>query len=449
LVLESRMPLNTKNRFKEFIIGKGNLPSRLELKRVVLTGYLSIVCIVVAIIYAVLDFVHDVYYSMPSYAVLFTMPIISLLLLRSGNSRAAKVSLMISVNMVVFWAAINDPFETGTFMFFIPTGIGSFAVLGFHEKKTGVALTALTTTLFLLAYFSNLQPFPVSRPSEDYIKLSFVLNYAISLTISVLVVYFLMNLNQLSEAELVEKERFAHEKNRELQKVNDELDRFVYSVSHDLRSPLSSILGLTNLARITKDPTELDEILSRIQSRVSAQDHFIKEIIDYSRNQRSDVLSEEVILDKLVDEIIDSLKYNSNADKITFRKKIPSGITLHIDRIRLSVVLNNLIGNAIKYHDLAKGTPFIEVGFAEDKYAIYVKDNGIGIPREHQEKIFDMFYRGSDRSTGSGLGLFISKEAVMKLNGILEVKSSQGEGSTFFVYLPAEVLKQQRESQNV
>jgi signal transduction histidine kinase len=442
------MALNTKIRFRELIIGKGTLPSRLELKRVVLTGYLSLICVIVSVIYTVLDLLHDVYYAMPSYAVLFTMPIIALLLLKSGNYRAAKVSLMISVNMVVFWAAINDPFETGTFMFFIPTGIGSFAILGFHDKKTGVALTAFTTILFMLAYFSDLQPFSVTRPSEAYIKLSFVLNYAISLTISVLVVYFLMNLNRLSESELMEKEQFAQQKNLELQKVNDELDRFVYSVSHDLRSPLSSILGLTNLARMTTDPVELDQILTRIQSRVHAQDHFIREIIDYSRNARSDVMSEEVSLDKIVDEVIDSLKYNTNADKITFRKKIPAGISLTLDRIRLTVVLNNLIGNAIKYHDLSKADPFIEIGFNPDKFAIYVQDNGIGIHREHQEKIFDMFYRGSDRSTGSGLGLFISKEAVAKLNGILEVKSIQGEGSTFFVYLPSNVLKVQPRVQN-
>ena len=441
MVADYSMPFSSNIRFKEFIIGKDTTPSRLELKRVVLTGYLSLVCVVVSVIYAVLDFFHDVYYAMPSYAVLFIMPIIAIFLLKSGSYRAAKVSLMISVNMVVFWAALNDPFETGTFMFFLPVGIGSFAILGFDDQRTGIALAIFTSVLFLLAYFSDLQPFPVARPSEDYIKLSFVLNYAISLTISVLVVYFLMNLNRFSENELIEKEHFAHHKNLELQKVNDELDRFVYSVSHDLRSPLSSILGLTNLARMTTDPQELDQILSRIQSRVSAQDHFIREIIDYSRNARAEILSEDVILDKLIDEIIDSLKYNANADKITFRKRIPEGTYLHVDRIRLTVVLNNLIGNAIKYHDINKADPFVEIGFKTEKSAIYVQDNGIGIPREHQERIFDMFYRGSDRSTGSGLGLFISKEAVSKLNGILEVRSVQGEGSTFFIYLPSTVVE--------
>lgn len=421
--------------FRNLIIGKKFIANTSEYKRVALTGYLSVVCVAVSLIYTFVDISHEVYYSLPSYIVLFSMPIIAILLLRSGNYKSAKVSLMISVNMVVFWAALNDPFETGTFMFFIPTGIGSFAVLGFHDRVTGIFLAAMTTILFILAYFSDLQPVAISRPSETYITLSFVLNYFISLTISVLVVYFLMNLNRHSEKELIQKEAIANQQNAELRKVNNELDRFVYSVSHDLRSPLSSILGLTNLAKKTKDPAELNEILNMIQGRVTAQDHFIREIIDYSRNERSDIVAEPVHLHRLVDEVIASLKYNPNADQITFRQQIPPDAIVEADKIRLSVILHNLIGNAIKYHDLKKPDCYIEISYMENPPAISVKDNGIGIPAEHQERIFDMFYRGSDRSTGSGLGLFITKEAVNKMHGSIRVESRSGEGSNFIVHL--------------
>ena len=128
-------------------------------------------------------------------------------------------------------------------MFFIPAGIGGFAILAFKDHKAGLAMIAFTTALFLLAYFGGIQ-IEAKRPSETYIKISFVFNYFISTIISVLSVYFLMNLNKQSEEELIRKENFASQKNSELQKVNEALDRFVYSVSHDLRSPLSSILGL-------------------------------------------------------------------------------------------------------------------------------------------------------------------------------------------------------------
>jgi signal transduction histidine kinase len=265
--------------------------------------------------------------------------------------------------------------------------------------------------------------------------ISFVFNYFISLTISVLIVYFQMNLNKASEDDLIQKEIFASQKNSELQKVNEELDRFVYSVSHDLRSPLSSILGLINIARLTEDRHELNEILSMIKGRVNSQDHFIREIIDYSRNARTETTIEPINLYQLIDEVILSLKYHSEADRIEFRNLVPPNLIIHSDHIRLRVIISNLVGNSIKYHDYYKAKPFIEVR-ADPEGAISVEDNGSGMSVHHQEKIFQMFYRGSDKSTGSGLGLFITREAVTKLGGQISVKSTHGEGSVFRVVIP-------------
>ena len=278
---------------------------------------------------------------------------------------AAKISLLVGINLVVFWSALNDPFETGVFLFFIPAGIGAFAILAFRDHRAGLAMIALTTALFLLAYFGDIQ-IEAERPSDTYIKISFVFNYFISTIISVLSVYFLMNLNKQSEDELIRKENFASQKNAELQKVNEALDRFVYSVSHDLRSPLSSILGLINLANLTKDPNELVQIIKMIQGRVLAQDNFIREIIDYSRNARTETVVEPLNLKKQVDEVIDTLKFDGLADKIEFRIKIAEDCTIISDKIRLTVILSNLIGNAIKYHNLTKENPFIEIRFQED-----------------------------------------------------------------------------------
>ncbi len=400
-----------------------------------LCGYLSLICMMVAIIYTVIDLANQVYYALPNYIILFSFPAVSIFLIRSKIYMAAKVLLMISVNLVVFFSAVNDPFETGVFLFFVPTGIGLFAILEFKDRKVGLALTLFSLILFLLAYFGDFRPSSVERPSEFYIQLSLIFNYAISLTISVLIVYFLMGLNRRSENELMAKEELANQKNRELQKVNDELDRFVYSVSHDLRSPLSSILGLTNLARKAGDKQELDQLLTMIQGRVEAQDHFIREIIDYSRNARTDTVSEPVMLRQLIDETLLALKFSSPG-QIEFRNVVPDETNIISDKTRLSVVLNNLISNAIKYHNFTKDNLFVEIGFDTEEKRIYVKDNGTGIRQEHCDKIFNMFFRGSDRSTGSGLGLFITKEAVEKLGGKIEVQSTYGEGSTFTVSLP-------------
>lgn len=423
-------------KFGNLILRKGVKTSRSEFKRLMLTGYLAVISIMVAVIYTILDLTNNVYYAFPAYAILFVIPALSLLLIRFGKYRVAKISLLVSINLVVFWSALTDPFETGVFLFFIPAGIGSFAILAFEDHKTGLAMAALTTILFLLAYFGDIKIVEVTRPSDLYIRISFIFNYFISLIISVLAVYFLMNLNKQSEDELIRKENFANQKNTELQRVNEALDRFVYSVSHDLRSPLSSILGLINLANLTQDPEELSRIMKMIQGRVYAQDNFIREIIDYSRNARTETVAEPIPIKLLVEEVIDALKFDSLADNIEFRIKVPENIILISDKIRLTVILSNLIGNAIKYHDFRKKNPFIEIGYNADRGCLFVEDNGTGVMPEHREKIFNMFYRGSDRVTGSGLGLFITKEAVTKLGGAIELKSEYGEGSTFSVTLP-------------
>ncbi|HEY5823122.1 MAG TPA: histidine kinase dimerization/phospho-acceptor domain-containing protein, partial [Cyclobacteriaceae bacterium] len=276
----------------------------------------------VAIIYTVLDLSNHVYYALPNYIILFSLPAVSIFLIRKKAYMAAKVLLMVSVNLVVFFAAVNDPFETGVFLFFIPTGIGLFAILEFKDRKVGLSLTVFSLILFLLAYFGDFRPSYVERPSQFYIQISLIFNYTISLTTSVLIVYFLMGLNRRSENDLIAKEELANQKNKELQKVNDELDRFVYSVSHDLRSPLSSILGLTNLAKKATDQQELDQLLTMIQGRVEAQDHFIREIIDYSRNARTDTISEQILLKELVDETLLALKFSSPG-QIEFRNQVP------------------------------------------------------------------------------------------------------------------------------
>ena len=426
----------TQSKLTEIFLGKETDASRSEVKRLMLTGYLAVICMAVAAMYTVFDLANEVYYALPSYFILFLIPAFSILLLRAKKFKAAKISLIVTINLVVFWSALVDPLETGVFLFFIPAGIGSFAIFAFEDHKAGLFLIALTTALFLIAYLGDIEFIETRKPSDFYIQMSFVFNYFVALAISVLAIYFQMSLNKQSENELIQKENFANQKNAELQKVNEALDRFVYSVSHDLRSPLSSILGLINLANLTKDPEELNQIIKMIQGRVLAQDTFIREIIDYSRNARTETVAENLHLKKLVDEVIETLKFDGLADKIEFREQIPEDFILTSDKIRLTVILSNLIGNAIKYHDLTKESPFIEIGFKPEERCLYIADNGTGVKTEHQQKIFNMFYRGSDRVTGSGLGLFITKEAVSKLGGSIALKSVYGEGSTFMVLFP-------------
>lgn len=414
------------------------LLKRAEYKRIKITAYLSVICVFIAIAYWFVDLSSGVLYSAPSYAVLMINAMAVLFFLRRGKFTLAKVLLVVTINLVVFYASITDPFGSGAFMLFVSSGVASFAILGFQERVKSYYLALLTSVLFLVSYAGEID-LGNARPPDSYIKLSFILNYVISIISAVLVLYFLVELNSESEQELMNKERAVTEKNKQLTKVNQELDRFVYSVSHDLRSPLSSIMGIINLTKYAGTKEELMELIQLIEGRVSAQEKFIGEIISYSRNSRTRVEKIRVSLTDVVNEVLESLRFLPGSGAIDFRIEDNDTLQLLVDRTRLKVILLNLISNAIKYQDPNKTNPFVSVSLREEKrhVAIVVADNGVGIAEEHLHKIFDMFYRASEASTGSGLGLYIAQEVVEKLGGTLSVKSRLGEGTTFTVRLRA------------
>ncbi|MGC4022745.1 MAG: HAMP domain-containing sensor histidine kinase [Cyclobacteriaceae bacterium] len=175
-----------------------------------------------------------------------------------------------------------------------------------------------------------------------------------------------------------------------------------------------------------------------MKARVADLDSFIKEIIDYSRNARQEVRLENFNLYELVEEVAEGLKFGNGMEKILIQYSIPQNLNVTTDRSRLKVVLNNLIGNALKYsnprHD--EPTVFVKAGVDDKNLRVQIEDNGIGISDEHLPKIFEMFYRASEKSQGSGLGLYIVKETLDKLKGKIQVRSSHGHGSVFTVEVP-------------
>ncbi len=223
-----------------------------------------------------------------------------------------------------------------------------------------------------------------------------------------------------------------------LEKANTELDRFVYITSHDLKAPLLSIQGLINLAEISDKKEEIRHCLNLMKDRVKGLETFISDIIDYSRNVRSGVVKEEFALKPFFRKIVDELSYMENVDKLNFVIDTDEDLSIITDEKRLSVVMKNLVFNAIKYHDYDQERPeiIIKASNTPDNVRISVKDNGEGIKEEMLSKIFDMFYRASEKSSGSGLGLYIVKEMVAKLHGKVEVQSEYGKGSEFILYLP-------------
>ena len=231
---------------------------------------------------------------------------------------------------------------------------------------------------------------------------------------------------------LLENER------RDLKKANAELDSFFYSTSHDLRSPIASILGLTYLAKHQSKDQETLEIFERIEGRVQKLDEVINDILNYSKNSKRTLNIQHLNFNDLLDEVIGAIKFAKGAEAIRLDYVPDEKNVLFGDKDRLTTILNNLISNSVKYHDLKKEDPYIKVGFQKtgNIIQIAVSDNGHGIDPKDHLKVFDMFYRASTSSQGSGLGLFIVKEAVKKLNGTIALESMPGVGTTFKIEIP-------------
>lgn len=228
------------------------------------------------------------------------------------------------------------------------------------------------------------------------------------------------------------------EQNEELTKINSELDRFVYSASHDLRAPLMSVKGLLHMIKIDPDPSNTEKYLKLIENSVFKLDNFISDIIHYSRNSRIDLLVREINFNNLLEESLDSLRYMEGAEKVRSIKKIHAPVSFYSDPSRLLMIFNNIISNAVRYRDRWKEDSYlqIDIDVTDQQAVIGFTDNGIGISSDYLDDIFKMFFRASLESKGSGLGLYIVKSAVEKLQGTIEVQSELGKGTSFLMAIP-------------
>lgn len=261
-------------------------------------------------------------------------------------------------------------------------------------------------------------------------------------TLKVIENYELISRQQLLEnVELKAAKEQAEIQNRALLKANAELDQFVYHASHDLRAPLCSILGLVNIGMSTRDVREAKRCFALINDRIKAQEYFIREIVDHSRNSRLAPECKEIHVAGFIREIVDALSFTEGADKIKVTLDVEDSLIICSDPSRLKSIISNLVDNAIKYRDEGKKKKFITIRCScEDNRLVFsIEDNGVGIVTDRQDKIFSMFYRGTERSSGSGLGLFIVKETVETLGGTIAFTSNSGVGTVFTFALPVEV----------
>ncbi len=420
-----------KKAIRQVILGETYIKSDIEFKRAMLSGQFALLGILLSIFYIIGDLSQGIDYTYIVYLVAIAAFSFTIYLHRTGKNCLANYVLLPTANILVYLMASSETSNTGTFVFFITSTLAAFAVLGYEHRLLAAFFLAFTFVLFIMAYFVDFSILPLRHYCDDMILMNMVVNFSFALPASVMCVYLQVTYNHYNSQQLVAS-------NTLLTKANSELDRFVYSTSHDLRAPLASVLGLINVINNTQHPTDVKKYLGMMKERIHTLDKFIKDITDYSRNNRLEVIKEKVNVKHMVEEIWEMLKYSPEAENIYMQIELPSDLQMDTDRSRLKVVLSNLISNSIRYHDASKQDKYIRLRYQKEANCFYlmVEDNGQGIDPQYHHRIFDMFFRASETSKGSGLGLYIVKETLEKLSGTIQLESRPGVGTTFKVVLP-------------
>lgn len=358
------------------------------------------------------------------------------ILLRLNKIEWVKVIGLLGFNAFLFLIACSESSRSGVYLHFVSASAVAIALYRYEQWKRSFLFVSLSIMFLILVNVKTFNILPFREHTEFIDNLLFTLNVLVSAFIAGYSMYMILSMNHDAENYLRQKQLTIEAQNKELQKTNEELDRFVYSVSHDLRAPLSNIKGLTALMTMdTQTPRE--EFIKMIESSANRMEIFIRDIEHYSRNSRMELNMEYLNLHDLVADIIKSLSHFDNALKVSIENQIPADYVVYADSYRLRIILNNLINNAIKYADLAKEKPYVRVSADLENgfHHIKITDNGIGIKEEHKQKVFGMFYRASASSKGSGLGLYIVKESADKLQSQVTVQSEYGKGSVFSLRL--------------
>jgi signal transduction histidine kinase/ligand-binding sensor domain-containing protein len=245
-------------------------------------------------------------------------------------------------------------------------------------------------------------------------------------------------INQSLEQLVHQRTEKLNETIHQLNKTIKELDAFVYSASHDLIAPLKSVMGLVDLARRENTLDDMRDYIDHIERSIMKLEDVIINLIQYSRNSSLIVKHEVVNLYDLIQECLADIKFHPGRESINFELNLNKDTIVTSDRSRLLIILNNLIANSVKYRDERKNSNWVRITFKREEklWTLEIYDNGIGIDQKYIDRVFEMFFRATGRSQGSGLGLYIVKETVERLQGKVYVESEKNEWTKFIIAFP-------------
>lgn len=359
----------------------------------------------------------------------------------AGNNLISLATILFMVTGVVsrikgnktatyFIAAWTLYFVGGLLLTLRNNGVFEFNFWTTHFVEIG---GALQTIIIAFALGDQYRRFKTEKEAAQALALRVQQEATEELEIKVMV-----RTEQLSKA--YEELHETLEKNKQQTKIiedkNAELDTFFHRISHDLRGPISSLLGLSFLAKIDiKDPVALGYIDKQHQ-QVERLNQIISGLINLTKLSNGDLEKQKIDFNKMVDDCIMSFNSLPNFNRVSFNKEIDGDLDFYSEWTLLNAIVQNLIENAIKYSKTDSPVVNINIRRTADGIRLSVQDNGQGIPEHHQPRIFEMFFRATRNSTGTGLGLYILKRSVDRLKGKIDLHSKPGEGSTFTINLP-------------
>jgi signal transduction histidine kinase len=236
----------------------------------------------------------------------------------------------------------------------------------------------------------------------------------------------------------VEQDAQLLQKNKELEKTNAELDHFVYRASHEMRAPIASIAGLLDLVQAERRRPQAQRYLNLMGNAIVKMDTLIREIVDYSRNVRQPVAIGPINFEEMMPRVMEEVAHLDPKQLVNCSFHIDCDGPVIGDAGRIKILLTHLLSNSIKYHDPSKSSCWakVEISASPENIEIVISDNGKGIAKQHQPKLFEMFFRATHEAFGSGLGLYIVAEVLEKLRGTVQLESNEGVGTSFRIVLP-------------
>jgi signal transduction histidine kinase len=216
------------------------------------------------------------------------------------------------------------------------------------------------------------------------------------------------------------------------------IEKFIYSCSHDLRAPVSSIQGLLRIAEYYPNHEETHKCLEMIEACTQKMDKMIRSLEEYMINAQHEIQKEEVNGLELIEQVVNNYEEQLSGKGITVLKEVNVTMPWVTDRYSTYQIIKHLFANAITFCDSTKKEKKILIRINATRYdsLIEVIDNGLGIPDCDQEKIFDVFYRASAQSEGLGMGLFLVNHLSQRIRATLSFNSIPKMGSCFRVNIP-------------